>query len=210
MRIRAEVLAAVLVLLVGAPYMYMLARGFAEGEQRRQEIPLRAVLGDELYEQWREYQQYGDGAMPPLHYMGNNRSAPDITLTDQFGKPWSLSDQRGKTVVMNFWTITCQPCVEEMPAVETLAAVAAERDDLEVVAITTDENWATVKGIFRPDSKLRVLFDPEGKVVRETFGTRLFPETWVVDPRGTIRLRVDGKRDWSSPLSIDAIELAAQ
>jgi peroxiredoxin len=209
MRIRAEVLAAVLVLLVGAPFMYMLARGFADGEQRRQEIPLRAILGDATYEQWREYQRFGDGAMPPLHYLGTNRSAADITLLDQFGQPWSLADQRGKTVVMNFWTITCQPCVEEMPAVATLAAVAEERDDLEVVAITTDENWEAVKGLFGPASKLRVLFDPDGEVIREAFGTRMFPETWVVDGEGIIRLRVDGKRDWASPLSLDAIELAA-
>ena len=141
-----------------------------------------------------------------LHYYGNDRLAPDFTLNDANGKPWKLSDQRGKTVVMNFWTVTCQPCVEEMPSFEQLALVAAERDDLEVVAVTTDKTWADVKSLFKPGSKLKVLFDPTKSVVREKYGTRLFPETWVIDPDGVIRVRVDGQRDWSSPVVLDMIQ----
>lgn len=200
MTVSAERLAAVIVVILGMPFMFMLARGFAEGEQLRREIPVRAILGDAAFEALRE------GETPPLGYMGNNRTAPDFELVDKHGATWKLSDQRGKTVVMNFWTVTCQPCIEEMPSLEQLALVAESRDDLEVVAITTDAGWDDVKGVFGPKSKLRVLFDPDGKIVRDVYGTRLFPETWVVDGDGVIRLRVDGKRDWSSPVTLDAIE----
>lgn len=208
MRIRADVVAAVLVLLIGAPYVFVLARGFAEGEQRRREVPLRSLMGDEGYEAWVEYQRFDEGEAPALHYLGDNRLAPDFTLKAADGTPWTLSEQRGKTVVMNFWTITCQPCVEEMPALEQLAKVAAERDDLEVVAVSTDAGWDEVSGVFGPDTSLEVLFDPDRSVVRDKFGTRLYPETWVIGPDGRIRLRIDGKRDWASPLALDAIELA--
>ena len=51
-----------------------------------------------------------------------------------------------------------------------------------------------------------MLFDPERKIVRDKFGTKLFPETWVIDREGVVRLRVDGRRDWSEPLTLDAIE----
>jgi hypothetical protein len=34
----------------------------------------------------------------------------------------------------------------------------------------------------------------------------MFPETWVVDRRGVIRLRVDGARPWSSAIAVDALE----
>ncbi|MET0341226.1 MAG: TlpA disulfide reductase family protein, partial [Polyangiales bacterium] len=164
------------------------------------EVPLRAMLGDEAFESFRE------GEMPKAHYMGDDKLAPDFTLTDRNGQPWSLKAQRGKTVVLNFWTMTCQPCIEEMPSLEQLALVAEERDDLEVVAISTDKRWDDVTGLFKPGSKLKVLLDPDKAVVREKFGTRLYPETWIIDPNGVIRLRIDGGRDWSAPVAIEMIE----
>jgi hypothetical protein len=48
-----------------------------------------------------------------------------------------------------------------------------------------------------------VLVDPEGDVVRGKFGTKLFPETWFIDPKGVIRVRFDGPREWDGPLPID-------
>lgn len=200
MKKSADKVAAVLAFALGAPFAFMLVQSFAEGEQRRREIPVRAMLTDEVFEGFR------DGETPKVHYYGRDRLAPDFELKDQFGKPWKLSAQRGKTVVMNFWTITCGPCVEEMPSLEQLALIAKERPNMEVVAITTDRNWASVSSLFKPDSKLRVLFDPDKKVIREKYGTRLFPETWVVDPKGVIRIRVDGGRDWSAPIAIEMIE----
>jgi len=200
MNINADKLAAVLAFLLGAPFAWMMVRSFAEGEVRRREIPVRAMVGDDVYEAFR------DGEMPKHNYLGNDRLAPDFTLTDQEGNPWTLSEHRGKTVILNFWTMTCKPCVEEMPSLEQLALVAAERDDLELVAISTDKDWASVRGLFKPGSKLKILFDPDKAVVKEKFGTRLYPETWVIDPDGVIRARVDGGRDWGSPIALDMIK----
>ncbi|MDB4990345.1 MAG: thioredoxin family protein [Myxococcaceae bacterium] len=200
MNIPAEKLAAVVAFVLGAPFAFMMVRGFAEGEARRKEVPLRAMLGDEVFDAFR------DGETPPSNYYGNDRLAPDFTLRDKDGKEWRLKDHRGKTVIMNFWTMTCRPCVEEMPSFETLALVAKERDDLEVVAISTDASYREVAPLIKPDSQLKVLFDPDKSVVREKFGTRLYPETWVIDPNGVIRLRIDGARDWSAPIALEAID----
>lgn len=200
MNVQADKLAAVLAFVLGAPFAFMMVRGFAEGEARRRELPLRAMLGDEIYEAFR------DGEKAPHHYYGNDKLAPDFTLRDKDGKDWNLRNHRGKTVVMNFWTRTCQPCVEEMPSLEQLARIAEERDDLEVIAISTDKSWQEVAPLFKPDSKLKVLFDPDKAIVRDKFGTRLYPETWVIDPDGVIRVRVDGSRDWSAPIALEMIE----
>lgn len=196
----ADKLAAVLTFALAVPFAFMMVRGFAEGEVRRRELPLRAMLGDDAFETFRE------GEMASQHYYGNDKLAPDFTLKDQHGEEWSLKRQRGKTVVLNFWTMTCQPCVEEMPSLEQLALLAEERGDLEVVAISTDKGWQDVAGLFKPGSKLKVLFDPDKAVVREKFGTRLYPETWVIDPDGVIRVRIDGARDWSAPVAYEMIE----
>jgi peroxiredoxin len=187
-------------MVLGAPLVFGYAHALADGETRRKETPLRAILGDHAFE------RLSRGENTEQHYLGNSLLAPDFTLPDQSGKPWSMRAQRGKVVVINFWTLTCQPCVEELPSLLELAQIAARRDDIEVIALSTDKSWEEVQTLFPPGNQLRVLFDPERKVVRDKFGTKLFPETWVIDKRGVVRLRVDGQRDWSSPLTIDAIE----
>jgi peroxiredoxin len=197
---RAELYAALIVAAIGVPLVFLYARAMAEGETRRREAPLRAILGDETFE------RLARGERTEEHYLGDGLLAPDFTLQDRDGTPWRLRDHRGKVVVLNFWTVTCQPCVEELPSVLELADMAKHRPDLEVVAVTTDENWGAVAALFPPRFSLKVLFDPGRKVVHDKFGTRLFPETWVIDRRGVIRLRVDGRRNWSEALSLDAIE----
>jgi peroxiredoxin len=195
-----ELLAALLVLCLGTPFVFIFARAVADSEVRRREGPLRAMLGD------RPFEALNRGEKTELHYLGDGLLAPDFTLNDKDGKPWRLKDHRGKLVVMNFWTVTCQPCVEEMPSLITLADIAKRRDDLEVVAVTTDKEWAAIAPIFPPSSKLKVLFDPDRKIVREKYGSKLFPETWVIDREGVIRMRVDGPREWSAAISIGALE----
>jgi peroxiredoxin len=195
-----ELWAALLVLCLGMPFVFVFTRAMADAELRRREGPLRAMLGDQAYD------ALDHGEKTEMHYLGDGLLAPDFTLQDKDGKPWRLSEHRGKIVVMNFWTITCQPCVEEMPSLVTLAEIAKRRTDIEVVTVTSDKNWQTVAPIFPPRSKLKVLFDPEKAIIRDKFGSKLFPETWVIDARGVVRMRVDGPRDWGSALSIDALE----
>lgn len=127
-------------------------------------------------------------------------------LSDRDGKPWRLRDQRGKVVVLNFWTLTCQPCVEELPSLLELASMAQKRDDIEIVAVSTDKDWNEVAALFPPRFALKLLFDPERKIVSGKYGTRLFPETWIIDARGVVRMRIDGKRNWSEALTLDAIQ----
>jgi peroxiredoxin len=149
-------------------------------------------------------------AMRPA-YAGRNRMAPDFTLPDADGKQVQLSHYRGKTVVLNFWTTTCQPCLEEMPSLADLAKVLAKRDDVVVLTISTDLTkdiaLSALQTLLRePKPPFQVLFDPESNVVHDKFGTELFPETWVIDPKGVIRARFDGARDWSNALVLDLIE----
>lgn len=217
----ADLYALAVVLLLGAPLVYLLASAFADGEVRRREGPLRALVGsadyDRLLEEDEAPQHYlqrpplpGWLTIFPAHQARQDRSedrlAPDFSLPMSDGSTWRLRDHRGKVIVLNFWTVTCQPCVEEMPTFVQLSRLLSERDDIELVTVSTDRDWDTVRTVVPDDAEMTVLLDPERAVVREKFGTRLFPETWVIDPEGVIRLRVDGARDWSSPLVLDALE----
>ncbi len=196
----ADLIAGGLVLLIGIPLLWAGATAFARGERARAESPIRAMIGPQAYESWQR------GVQTPQHYVGNDRTAPDFELPMADGSTWRLSEHRDRVIVMNFWTVTCQPCVEEMPSLMELADILEERDDIELVTISVDSDWDTVRTVVPAGSSLTVLLDPEREVVNGKFGTRLFPETWVIDGDGVIRLRVDGQKNWSSALAIDLFE----
>ncbi len=200
---RATRLATVLVLFLGIPMLALFGFSVSDGYQRAQEGPLRAALGDDRFEAL----MAGEGGSP--HYLGYERIAPDVTFQDRHGNNWSLRDQRGKVVVLNFWSMTCPPCVQEMPSLESLAQMAEERfgDNVEVVAVSTDSGWDAVSTLLPSQPHLHHLFDSDKSEVEGVFGTRLYPETWIIDADGVIRLRFDGARDWASALSLDVIEL---
>lgn len=146
-------------------------------------------------------------AMQP-NYANANRLAPDFELPDINGKNVKLSDYRGKVVILNFWTKNCGPCMQEMPSLAALAQVVDERNDMRVVTVSTDPSAADVKATLESvlgndHPPFEVLVDPDSNVVAGKFGTDLYPETWFIDPKGVIRARFDGSRDWNSALPID-------
>jgi peroxiredoxin len=139
-------------------------------------------------------------------YAARNRRAPDFELPSLDGRTRRLSDFRGQTVVLNFWTKTCRPCLEEMPSLGELAQVLARDGRARVVTITTDESVedarATLASVLGAATPFVTLVDPGATVVGGKFGTKLYPETWIIDPNGIIRARFDGPRDWASPLAV--------
>jgi peroxiredoxin len=144
-------------------------------------------------------------------YAGADRRAPDFALKDMRGREVKLSDYKGKVVVLNFWTKNCGPCLKEMPSLAELAQMLADRKDVVVLAVSTDEGPSdvadTLKSVLREDPPFAVLFDPDGEnVVMGKFGTRLFPETWLIDKQGIIRDRFDGGRDWANAAVVEHID----
>ncbi len=61
----------------------------------------------------------------------------DFTLPGLDGKPVSLSDYRGKWVVVNYWATWCPPCLEEIP--ELVDLYEGNRDRLVVLGVSYEE-----------------------------------------------------------------------
>jgi peroxiredoxin len=147
-------------------------------------------------------------------YMAAERLAPNFALKDQRGATVTLESLRGKVVVLNFWSKTCGPCLEEMPDLAELTKIVRDRKDVAVVAVSVDDGpddvAPTLKTVLREEPPFAVLFDPDSQVVGGKYGTRLYPETWFIDKRGVIRARFDGAREWSNPLVVNYIDALRQ
>jgi thiol-disulfide isomerase/thioredoxin len=146
-------------------------------------------------------------AMRP-DYAARNRLAPDFELPKIGGGTARLSNYRGKTVILNFWSKTCPPCLQEMPSLASLTKALASHPDIVLLTVSTDESVEDARDTMRSvlggaEPPFVVMVDPELKVVRDKFGTKLYPETWFIDASGVIRARVDGGREWNAALTID-------
>lgn len=126
-----------------------------------------------------------------------NYPAPELTLTDVQGVSRSLSDYRGRVVLVNLWATWCPPCKEEMPALQ--AYYEKRRDEGFTIIAINDGEAGTDVIQFVNDYQLTfpVWLDPTYIATEQAFKTLNLPSSFVIDRGGTIRLRwvggVNGK-----------------
>lgn len=126
-----------------------------------------------------------------------NSPAPAFAARTLTGDTERLATYVGSHVVLlEFWSIFCRSCIEEMPLIEDLHARYAA-DGLQVLSINTDvfsaEKVASTlrkAGISPPYPVLR---DPRQEIV-EAYGVELLPVTVIIDRAGWIRLYQEGYR----------------
>lgn len=138
----------------------------------------------------------------PIKLVALGDVAPDFQLEDTTGKKFSLSDLRGKVVLVNFWATWCPPCRAEMPSMEKLNQ-AMVGEDFVMLAINIEENARTVVPAFLEKSPhtFSVLYDDLG-VVQKLYGVYRFPESFVIRKDGIIDDKVFGAIDWAHPETI--------
>jgi cytochrome c biogenesis protein CcmG, thiol:disulfide interchange protein DsbE len=127
------------------------------------------------------------------------RRANDFQLTLD-GKPTRLSDLRGKVVLLNFWATWCPPCVDEAPALNALQARIAPLGGLVlgVNAGVNDSKSAYESFLKSQNIDFPTYFD-SSKQIAHSYGTSMFPETYVIDRAGRIDRKIIGPQDWTGP-----------
>jgi peroxiredoxin len=129
----------------------------------------------------------------------DNLPAPDFTFPGLDGKKVSLSDYRGKVVLVNIWATWCPPCVEEMPSMEKLYR-KFKGQNFEILAVSIDASGIKAVAPFMRKSNLTfpALIDSEG-AINAVYGVTGVPESFIIDKQGILIKKIIGPVDWAKP-----------
>jgi peroxiredoxin len=117
--------------------------------------------------------------------------AEDFRLTDLAGKEQSLSQYRGKIVLLNFWATWCKPCTTEMPAMQTIYDKLRDKGFV-VLAVNELEDDAKVREhIKQYGHTFPVLMDRDNKVANQ-FGVFGLPVSVFIDRDGRVQEYIKG------------------
>jgi peroxiredoxin len=132
-----------------------------------------------------------------LGALDEGKPAPPIEATLVDGTHYSLAEQHGKVVIVNFWATWCAPCRAEMPAIDAYLR-KHHGEGLEVLAISMDEPGSEekIRNVMRAFS-FPAAIGPRTEFKGYQRIWRL-PLTFVIDRDGTLR-----KKDWYGDPGID-------
>jgi cytochrome c biogenesis protein CcmG/thiol:disulfide interchange protein DsbE len=129
-----------------------------------------------------------------IRFVKNPGAAPAFQLNDLDGKPLSLSEAKGKIVLLNFWATWCGPCRAEIPDLVDLQKRYA--DKLEIIALATDEEDADAVRHFILQSGINYRVAMVSDEVRRDYGgIAALPTAFVIDPQGRIVQKHVGLND---------------
>lgn len=111
--------------------------------------------------------------------------APDFTLNDINGKPLSLSDLRGKWVVLDFWGSWCPWCIKGFPALKE--AYKEYNGKIEVLGIDcrdSEEVWK--EAVKKYELPWLQVYNPGDNGLVEKYEIQGYPTKFIIDPEGNI------------------------
>ena len=125
------------------------------------------------------------------------RDIPAMPFTAPGGGPATLTQFRGKPLLVNLWATWCAPCIAEMPAIDTMAD--REKDRFRVITVSEDLQGATVVAPFFKEKGFKNLpqYLDQQNVLMMAFRTETLPTTIFFDAKGKEQWRVLGAMDWN-------------
>lgn len=123
-------------------------------------------------------------------------ATPALALAGLDGRTYDLGAYRGRVVLVNFWATWCEPCREEMPAMNALRRSLAGRP-FEVLAVNLGEPESRIRRFLETmPLDFPVLLDRD-MAAAKAWQARVLPASFVVGPDGRIRYSALGALDWS-------------
>jgi cytochrome c biogenesis protein CcmG, thiol:disulfide interchange protein DsbE len=132
------------------------------------------------------------------------RRAKDFPL--QITGASRLADLRGKVVVLNFWASWCPPCLEETQSLNRLQQAIAAKGGL-VLGVSVDEDQSAYEKFLVDNHVVFPTYRDASKQSATTYGTSMYPETYLIDRAGRLARKIVGPQDWQSPQVMASIDV---
>lgn len=142
-----------------------------------------------------------------LRALGPGKTAPLFTLRTIQEETVRLADLKGRSVLIDFWSVTCPPCLRSLPHLNQVAQ-RFEKRPVTVLALHVHggPRWrrAVAHEVARMGLRVPVLLDTPRGAVSRAYTVRMLPTTVLVGPHGRIR------RVWRGVTSVEDLEEAIE
>ena len=138
-------------------------------------------------------------------------AAPTFELTTLDGSTFSLAEQRGKVVLVNFFATWCPPCREELPHLDSEIWEHFDSSRFAVIVVGREEGDDVLAPFMEKfDYDFPVAGDPD-KAVYSKYASRFIPRNFVIGPDGTILFESQGfeRQEFDEMVSIIERAVAA-
>jgi thiol-disulfide isomerase/thioredoxin len=123
--------------------------------------------------------------LPVIRFVRNPDVAPDFKLKDFSGKNLSLSDSRGKVILLNFWATWCGPCRAEIPTLVKLQE--RYKDQLQIIGLVVDEDEEDpVRQVVAAEGINYPVAMAPAEVRVQYGGITALPSVFVIDKEGRV------------------------
>lgn len=118
--------------------------------------------------------------------------APDFSLESLDGSEFTLSDHRGKVILLNIWATWCPPCREEIPDFIEIQE-EMEKDGVLFVGVATDaEGWAVVRP-FAEEFQINYPIVVDNGIVAQKYGpVQGIPMSFIINRKGQVEYLLPG------------------
>lgn len=124
--------------------------------------------------------------------------APELAVTDLKGKVLTLSDFKGKTALLDFWTTWCGPCRADGPALEKLFQKYGDKD-LMIVGISVSEERDIVEKFMKEHPHSYPIALTTENEMPLPYQAGAFPTYIVIDRDGMVAAAVEGDKGFGDP-----------
>lgn len=146
---------------------------------------------------------------PPPAQPVEGRLFPHIKLDAASDNVLAARGFQGKMLVLNVWATWCPPCRREMPSLERLSRTL-DPNRFAVIGLSTDEDVRLAEEFLLQNGVTFANFYDRGGELARKWGLKVYPETFLIAPDGTLVRRVPGMREWDSTEIVAELEAAYQ
>lgn len=121
--------------------------------------------------------------------IGLNLPAKEFTVQLLDGTPFSLAEQRGKVVLIDFWDVNCPPCRKEMPNLKKMHREFTQKG-LVIIGISLDTDEILLRNYLKelsPQWKMACSFQGWNDATAKLYLINATPSSWLIDRQGILR-----------------------